>query len=75
MFSEPTLTNIETSEDSLTPDQMRAVIHQFMKLFDVKKESVVYTRIYDLYNRYYEVLNALNSIHHMLHLSKYTFFL
>uniref|UniRef100_A0A7M5WWU8 Centrosomal protein of 70 kDa n=2 Tax=Clytia hemisphaerica TaxID=252671 RepID=A0A7M5WWU8_9CNID len=67
---EPIFTNIDLSEDSLTSDQMRAVIHHFMKLFDVKKESAVYTRIYDLYNRYYEVLNALNSIHHMLHLKK-----
>jgi len=66
----PALTNIELSDDSLTSEQMRAVIHHFMKLFDVKKESAVYTRIYDLYNRYYEVLNALNSIHHMLHLKK-----
>ena len=56
--------------ENLSFEEMRATIHQFMKLFDVKKENAVYTRIYDLYVRYFEMLNAFHSLRQILHLSE-----
>ena len=58
--------------ENLSFEEMRATIHQFMKLFDVKKENAVYTRIYDLYVRYFEMLNAFHSLRQILHLSELT---
>lgn len=56
--------------ENLSFEEMRATIHHFMKLFDVKKENAVYTRIYDLYVRYFEMLNAFHSLREILHLSE-----
>lgn len=61
--------------ENLSFEEMRATIHQFMKLFDVKKENAVYTRIYDLYVRYFEMLNAFHSLRQILQLSEFITFL
>jgi len=62
--------NTLSSGDVLTNDQMKMTIRHFMKLFDVRKESGVYTRMHDIYVRYYEMANAFRSIQQMLHLGK-----
>ena len=56
--------------DVLTNDQLKMTIRHFMKLFDVRKESGVYTRIHNIYVRYYELANAFRSIQQILHVGK-----
>ena len=56
--------------ERLSYEEMQKTIHHFMKLFDVRAETAVYTRIHDLYVRYFEMLNAFHSLRQILHFSK-----
>jgi len=51
---------------------LRMLVEHFMKLFDVRKITSVYTRMHDVYARYNEDQNAFRSIREVLHLSKTT---
>lgn len=48
---------------------LRMLVKHFMKLFDVRKITSVYTRMHDVYARYNEDQNAFRSIREVLHLS------
>lgn len=61
----------KNGEDELTEEQMRSTVHHFMQLFNVHSTKAVYTRMHDVYVKYFEMVNVFNCLRDMLHLRKF----